>query len=72
MPGGLATIDEDRLQPPKGSGKVEFEVGVQDRTIAGAHRKQGGRRGQQPIGTRELLRGPSLPRSNGTRGRALG
>jgi hypothetical protein len=30
---------------------------VQDRTIAGAHCKQGGRRGQQPIGPRKSLRG---------------
>src|ERR1700730_2370896 len=51
-------IDEGQLKAQERSGKIEFEVGVQDRPIAGAHRKQGGRWGQQPIGTRKLLRGP--------------
>src|ERR1700730_15690778 len=51
-------IDEGQLPAPERSGKIEFEVGVQDRPIAGAHCKQGGRWGQQPIGTRKLLRGP--------------
>jgi hypothetical protein len=53
-----APIDEGQLPAPERSGKIEFEVGVQDRPIAGAHCKQGGRWGQQPIGTRKLLRGP--------------
>src|ERR1700719_4531927 len=53
-----APIDEGQLPAPERSGKIEFEVGVQDRPIARAHCKQGGRWGQQPIGTRKLLRGP--------------